>query len=383
MPTGAPAGQDPVDITRHPVLSKSALVPKGLVWTTVPAQDKLRVLELLAARSRANYENIKTWKGSYDFLVSEPLSEKFLASFPGRTGKIEPLTHELEFTIDFAVDTASGSVFRSRDTKSSRYVHSRTHEPSEGPQLGHDTRSITTADRYLVLYRDNHTRLVSAPGEPRAVSGRQALSMPAQEAVREPRFTDPRGFYAYGPSYYLWTETEANLSRLKGKHGEEQRQRVERGLNIRQAEGPGGRWYWQQTRSPAAGGASDLYIVSVWSPREGYNPVVRFSAWGRPDGKLGDCTEWKWEQIDGIYIPQVVRTTSYDPGGAPPYQTMASLLQCEVNKPLDPQQFGYEGLGLQNGDLINAGQEQFVVRDGKVTKLEGNPIRSIAPRLNR
>ena len=67
---------------------------------------------MLAARAKANFEKIKTWKGSYRLLQRDLLDQKFLASFPMAPKKVEPLIQEFDFTMSFALDTASGNIYR-------------------------------------------------------------------------------------------------------------------------------------------------------------------------------------------------------------------------------------------------------------------------------
>ena len=110
------------------------MVPKDLTWSEVPPAEWVQVLEMLAARSRANSEKIKTWKGSYRLVNRYLLDKKFLASFPMAPKKVEPLISEIDFTVSFALDTASGNIYRDRDTKGSRYFRQGTNEPATRPR---------------------------------------------------------------------------------------------------------------------------------------------------------------------------------------------------------------------------------------------------------
>ena len=86
-----PAAQPPKDLKKYPALRDSTVVPKDLAWSEVPPAEWVQVLDMLAARSKANFEKIKTWKGSYRLLHRELLDKKFLASFPMAPRKVEPL----------------------------------------------------------------------------------------------------------------------------------------------------------------------------------------------------------------------------------------------------------------------------------------------------
>ena len=72
------------------------LVPRDLAWTEVPPGEWLKVLDMLAAKSRANFEKIKTWKGSCRLSIRQYLSKDFVSGLPVPQGKAEPLMQEVE-----------------------------------------------------------------------------------------------------------------------------------------------------------------------------------------------------------------------------------------------------------------------------------------------
>ena len=89
----------------------------------------------------------------------------------------------------------------------------------------------------------------------------------------------------------------------RGRLGEKQFKQIARDLTLSQAEGPGGRWYWEQFRSQGTGGTKVVYFTTVWSPQAGYNPVITFSSEEQPDGKLEGRTEWQWKVFNDTYVP--------------------------------------------------------------------------------
>ena len=150
-----PAAQPPKDLKKYPALRDSTVVPRDLAWSEVPPAEWVQVLDMLAARSKANFEKIKTWKGTYRLLQRVLLDKKFLASFPMAPKKVEPLIQEVDFTMSFALDTASGNIYRDRETRGSRCLRPGTNEPAKGPDLAPDTRSIVTADQSLEFDPEN------------------------------------------------------------------------------------------------------------------------------------------------------------------------------------------------------------------------------------
>ena len=142
---------------------------------------------------------------------------------------------------------------------------------------------------------------------------------------------------------------------------------------MNRAEGPGGRWYWEQSRLDGSDGTKDLYLTLIWSPQAGCNPVVRLLSWDQPDGKL----EVHRPSGNGrsSMASQCPRPTGLSPtmrpDGGPSLERKAELVDCVLNQPLDPHQFDEQGLGLKDGDVIvnHIDRVVYKVKDGRPVKL--------------
>ena len=224
------AAQPPKDLKKYPALRDSTVVPKDLTWSEVPPAEWVQVLHMLATRAKTNFEKVKTWKGSYRLLQRDLLDRKFLAHFPLAPKKVEPLIQEFDFKVNFALDTASGSIYRERESRNLRYLRPGTDEPAIGPPMGPDIRSIVTADQSLEfdpegsLYRDQ------LPGHPETFNRHFAVRRPYQEgqcrgwhrparvlpplAVERGRVSCPRAERAIGRE-----AIQANCTRLDTQPG--------------------------------------------------------------------------------------------------------------------------------------------------------------------
>ncbi len=367
-----PTAQPPKDLNKYPALRDSTLVPKDLAWSEVPPAERAPVLDMLATRAKSNFEKIKTWKGSYRLLQRFLLDQKFLASFPMAPKQVEPLIQEFDFTINFALDTTSGSIYRERETRNLRYLKPGTDEPATGPPMGPDTRSIVTADQSLEfdpegsLYRDQ------LPGHPETLNRHFAVRRPIKKGSAGDG-TDPREYF---PDWQ-WREAEYQARVLRGRLGEKEFKRIARDLTLNQAEGPGGRWYWEQMRFPGIAGTKVLYFTTVWSPQAGYNPVITFKSEEQPDGKLEFRTEWQWKVFNDTYVPIAFKQVS---SMSKPDESMrllheATLEDCVVNQPLGPHQLDYEGLGLKDGDEVvdipsSDESTKYILRNGKLVTVK-------------
>ena len=287
-------------------------------------------------------------------------------------GKVEPLIFEHDFDVDFAVDTTASSVYRDTTTRNSRYFKVATNEPAEGPGSVSDARSIVTANEYLVFSRD-YSIASFVPGPPGRRNRHYAVSRPAKEARDELFRTDPREFYlqnsvaVYAPGKIqgLWSMAEGEARLLRG--GAEA---LGKALTISQAEGPGGLWYWEQGYGRF--GTHRLYGIRVWSPQAGYNPVLDFSSYDKPDGKLDHRIEWQWKRFDDTYLPSAYKQISFLDDGSLSTQCDATLEDCLLNRPLKPHQFDYAGLGLVDGDEIHGIEDgnDYLITNGRLQKVE-------------
>jgi hypothetical protein len=335
---------------------------------------------MLAARSRSNYEKIKSWKGSYRFSVRQYLNKDFVAGLPVPTGKAEPLMQEFEFDEKFAVDTASGDLYRDKTNGSMRFQRIGSNEPFVIPNVGPGYgRSVITEDRCLEFRPDERATTAFLPDHPEAQNKRIVSCYPRREHERmlAGDAPDPREFFNTDPGNQLWSGAELYAQALRGRHGMEQFKEVARRLTISAADGPGGRWYWEQTRLNGPDAAKDLYSTVIWSPQAGYNPVLHFLSWNTPDGLRESMSEWQWKDLDGTQIPSAFTSATYHaPDGGLSNERTAKLHDCVLNEPLDPHQFDYQGLGASDGDVIVNYIDRVVYsfRGGKTVKL-GNFVR--------
>jgi RNA polymerase sigma factor (sigma-70 family) len=349
--------QPPKDFMKHPALRDSTVVPKDLAWSHVPPEERLQVLDMLVARSKANYEKIKTWSGTYHIDSQERLSRKFVSSFPLAPPNSGPLIHEREFTLKFAIDLNS-TLFLDERTIQQATFKPGTREAVTKPNLDAFARwlFILYKDKYMERIPEDGELIVGAPGQAPVIrKQRRAVMRPVEEGRRSIERINPRQYFGHGPSRFVWSEAEFLAQALRGHDGEARRQRAENSLSLWQAGVPGGPWYWQ-TFNPghsSSDAAPTFSTTTIWSPQAGYNPVLHFSSFlGRPDSPFGDITEWTWNRFEETYLPTDYKHDVHDAGGSLDHQTHAKLEDCALNKALDPQPDMNNWLGLTDGDLI-------------------------------
>jgi RNA polymerase sigma factor (sigma-70 family) len=367
---------------RRPSLHGSKAVPGDLAWAPVPPERWVDVLEMLAARSRANYENIRTWQGTYRIAFPQYLNANIAGSMgaPLIQGRIEPLIQESEFTVKFAADLPGGRFFQDKTSQAMRFRRIGKDEPVTIRNVGpHEGRMFTDGTTLVEFDPKERATTAFLPDHPDAQNKRIVRRWTAEESRgrTSPLDSDPRQFFG-SPWDFLWRTPQIYADALRGRQGEDQLKEAARRLVLHQAEGPGGSWYWMETRldGPAAS-KNDLFHTIIWSPEAGYQPVLVLMAWGRPEGQLNALLEWQWQRRDGVYIPSKFHRATYqDQAGTLSFGQTATLVDCVLNQPLDPHQFDYDGLGIQDGDVIvdHVARTVSAWRNGRAVKL-GNFVR--------
>jgi hypothetical protein len=349
---------------KHPALRESTVVPKDFAWTLIPAEERVQILDMLVARSKGNFEKIKTWSGTYHIASQEFLSRQFVSAFPLAPPNSGPLMMEREFTVKFALDQNS-TLFLDERTIHEATFKPGTREAVTKPRIQSSLRDL------FILYKDSYLErtpqegevIVGAPGQANAIRRRRrAVKRPVAEGRRFTQRIDPRYYFGRGDSP-IWSGAEWQAQVLRGQAGEARRQQMASGLILWRAEGPGGPWYWQTMAVP--GHAFSI----VWSPQAGYNPVLCFSlSLGKPDDRLGDITEWTWTRFDDTYLPADYKHVGYEDGKNLSNQTHAKLEDCVLNKPLDPQPDMNSWLEIADGDTIWSASEDavFALQGGKL-----------------
>ncbi len=364
------------DIGKIRSLLAPGLIPNGLVWTDVPLEERVATLSLIASRARANYERIRTWKATYNYKAGQLLSgnqapPRFKDGLPIQNPG--PLLQEFDCRIDFAVDMASGAIFRDKRTSEMRFVKPETREVITVSNVGAaDSRSIVTKDQYIDFRPDEHATSVYLAHLPEARHKRMARRSDRRYmSGHYGDMLDPRAFFTFDTGNESWLNLELIAGALKGRNGAQVRRIADERVSLAQADGPDGRWYCHQQWFDMGKG-STMWATAFWSPRAGFNPVGYVTTADKPDGKLMTKVEWEWTVIGGIYLPSRIMEAGYEvPGVGPSRERESRLANCVLNQPLDPHQFDHAGLGMADGDLIidELKRVGYIIRDGEPVKL--------------
>jgi RNA polymerase sigma factor (sigma-70 family) len=354
------------------------LVPDDLKWTDVGPDGVLEILEFIAVRTRANYERIRTWKGTYSYkmrnrLNGNQLPPRFKNGLPVQNPG--PLIQQTDGRIDFAIDMASGNMYRDKRTSAINFFKPGTGETEDVPGvMASDFRSILTKDDYISFRPDEQATYAYLAHLPEANNKRIARRYTGNRMRMEMNLfdlIDPRDLFGLDTVNKPWALFELVAETLRGNKGHKNRRMIEERFILAQADGPDGRWYCHQQQFDSGGGPS-MWSTAFWSPRAGFNPVAYVFATGKPDGNPYSKVEWDWRVIDGIHVPSRIKEIGYEvPGGHPSRERESKLSDCALNQPLDPHQFDHTGLGMADGELIvdEAKRVGYIIKAGEPVKL--------------
>ena len=345
-------------------------------WSRIDPQQVADVLQMLADQARGNHERIRTWQGKYRVSMQEPLSKEYVESWPrGSLGgeSASALTRHSRFTIRFAVDYASDSIFRSKETVSTRLFRqdSKQEVTVRGGTPVDNNSAVTPAHYIYVSPKTVRPNLGVLPEHPEAQNNRAAFRE-SIEAAKKQGFgdlMDPRDFfgftrrdYTYGDQLLLYA------SNRRGDHGEEEKNRVWDLLELYQTERDGKILYRLVSKMV---GPQPTYAVSVWNSAVGFNPLGMILAKQKNGEEPIQEVRTEWKSVEDIFVPKDVTHIAYGEGGKVRYKRTATLEDCVLNQPLDPHQFDYQGLGLKDGELIIDKIENtvYVMKQGEPVKL--------------
>ncbi len=371
LSSGTAAGE-PSD---HMLPVESTVLPDH--WNKVDASSRAEVLDLLARHTKANYEAIRTWQGTYAVHMQQQLSHEYVARVFGRKleeNNITPLLEYIDYTMCFATDVASDAIYRSKETQQMKFFKEGSGEPVEIPSaLPVDERSVVAGDHYLHFSPKNVWKggFEFLPDHPEAKNRRAAFREPREESMGH-HFgdrMDPRHFFGFSPIQKFWQKMELYTRAMRGEAGEDQRQKASAILTVYEADSPEEKWYRlvQKLMSPEG----EVYAITIFCSGAGFNPVSTLLAKDVDGKQVLTETRWQWKQFNGVYIPTWVGESAYESELKLTRMRECELVECEVNQPLVPYQFDYQGLGLKDGDMLLDKIEEvvYIMEDGEPNKL--------------
>jgi hypothetical protein len=337
-------------------------------WRQIGVPASTEVLDMVADQTQGNYEKLRTWQGDYrvhmrQYLPNPPGgATKELLSKRQASDKLSQLWQEFDFTLRFAIDMESDSIYRSKETKTMLFVKDGSNETVTIPNVGPaDERSVVTAEHYLHF----DPKAVSpgftyVPNHPDTHWKRTAFRDAHQRSERQHSgdLPDPREVFGLTGGMKFWKEVRMLSQAIKaGKDF----------LVLHEGSGLGGTWYQlvESFMSSQSGKPSGIYMTVIFSPTAGFNAVSVILAADKEGKRPISKRLWQWKMFNGVFVPEKIVELRYSAGNLV-YQREMNLQECAVNDPLKPNLFSYQGLGMKDGDLVmdNIDKVCYIIKDG-------------------
>ncbi|MCR4415524.1 MAG: DUF3999 domain-containing protein [Thermoguttaceae bacterium] len=356
-----------------------AAAPSG---TEVPAQwrevgsveKRIEVLEFLAAQSEANYEKLRTWRATYSILGDMEHSAAYLQD---RFKTDRPLRWQVKGTVQLVVDKESEATYYRYDRQSHQRLDLVTRKPVEDPDLSRLPwdRVVVTPESHLHAHYGRAFGLL-----PEVQSRPDLYARPL--AYRDPRSQadDPlKGFRIYSfftfvDREWVWEDLrrEADLLRREDPKWKDLWRQA---TKIYESKAGNGNWYKYDFEYTSPEGRQTSRRM-LFSAAAGYLPVEDLNE-SKPaaDAKSQGLRHrvWQWKKFDGVYVPSYFKEVMNTGGESGPDTEEQVLLQCEVNKPIDPVQFTWAGMDLPEGTVVMDRVEgaAYLWERGKLNRLPG------------
>jgi hypothetical protein len=343
--------------------------------------EKAAVVKMLSQQTKANYDKIQTWEGSYSYGEQWQIEGNTARAFCNAAKIIPsanqlPLTSVSSSTARFAIDFATDSLFSTFEADRPAEVRLRTGELLTGANVvatdphvvATNVMSIVTPEHYLhFMPTVNQTALSDFPkvALERGV-GRIAYREPSRIGKTGPWGTvfDPRFLFGFEMSpVQAWL---GGLYSVATNATPEQKRELDNSLGVKE-ERPGD----DSVYTIVIGRSQEREIT--FDGKVGFNLVkLRVKEQG---GRLRSEQSWEYREIGDIYIPAKVQFLEYGDDGNIVVDRNVVLRECSVNKPIAPNVFSYDQFGLKNGERVldNIDGALFVYQEGNLVNAKDMP----------
>jgi len=336
-------------------------------WQSVPEANYADVLELIALRSKANYEEISSWQGRMNIhetihYYGPNAAEKSHAVDTTSIARNSQHICEIEETIaEFVLDMYNDKICSSVEPNVQfKAVDLGEYVPIRKSTRIPKTRTVLSPESYMWCMPDlkfNPTFHKGRLGKTIFIESPQNEDI--KGFVRDPRLL----FNSGGENRKLW-ET---LLKIRSNMSKRLKERVAGypHIEITSRESSDGIKYRILTTWRGGGAYVIKYIRALLEVDEtvGFNAIRTETT--NSDGVKVDSKEYTYEKIGEIYLPKTVRKEFWNSKGEPTFTSEITIENTSVNKPLSEDTFTIKGLGLEEDTLVTNKIEQAEYRYSK------------------
>jgi hypothetical protein len=343
-------------------------------WQLVPEANYADVLELIALRAKANYEEISSWQGRMSIqenihYYGTNAADKSHGLYPNSITRDSKHICRIsqtaaEFSIDMHNNKLYSSVEPNRQYKAVDLDYNIPVDQCKGRPAR--TRTILTPERYMWYLTDGKFHSESQKGPPgKMVFIESSENENVKGFVRDPRIY----FNSGGENRKLW-ET---LLQVKSHMNERLNTRVAGypHIEISILEAENGTKYRILTTWKGAEHYVIKYIHLLLEVEEGVGFNTTKVETINPDGVKTLSKQYTYEKKAEIYLPKTVRKESRNNKGEVTDTSEITIETINVNKPLPEETFTIKNLGVEEGTIVtdNLKKAEFRYRKGNLVPI--------------
>jgi len=337
------------------IISQRVIVAEEQQWRPVPEANYADVLELIAFRTMANYQEIFSWQGRmnifetshfYGTNAAETSHAVDINSVARNSKHICEIANTFaEFLLDMRDDRLYSSVepnvqYKAVDLNQDVPIRKGTRTPK--------TRTVLSPESHMWYMPDGKFHSESKKGPPsKMVFIESSQNENVKRFVRDPRiFFESSG----DEGKKLW-ET---LLRIKSNIKERINTRVAGypHIEISSLETESGIKYRILTTWKGGENYVVKYIRSLLEVDEavGFNAIKTETT--TPSGVKTGSKEYTYEKIGGIYLPKTVKKEFWNNKGESTFTSKITIETISINEPLREDAFSIKNLGIEDDTLV-------------------------------
>ena len=324
-------------------------------WQPVPEANYAEVLDLIALRAKANYDEISSWQGRMNILETNHYYGKNAAKManadPNSIARdSQHIFEEIRNTAEFSVDLRNDKL-HSQKEKPQVYLKAidlDQNVPTNENGQYESVRAILTRDQYMWYMPDSNFS--------RHKYNLRAGKMAFVDRPRERKFSlsgdirDPRLFFETDDNKKIWEtllQLRSNINdRIKERiagypHIEILSMNTDKGIKYRiLTTWKGGENYVQK------------YIRSLLEVDEsvGFNAIK--TGMTTSDSVKIDSREYTYEKIGDVYLPKTVRKEFHNNKNEITRTSEITIENSRINLPLPEDTFSIKNLGVEEETLV-------------------------------
>ncbi|MDR1494114.1 MAG: hypothetical protein LBT05_15545 [Planctomycetaceae bacterium] len=331
--------------------------------------DKLNIMQLLVTTAKNGKNGIDTLKGQlsvqYEGKINN-ITAKEIGFDTNLLGE-KPISHNVDFTIDFILDLTNEKTFRFRkETKSSFNTEEQiVKSPNTSP---YNTISIVSSNEYIYSFEKEILptipELPDYPGtENKRVAWRESPEPLVNRTLVE--MIDP---YEYFDLKKTWGNVESFYEHMKGRHGNLLKEAALKDISLFESKDEkNNKWYRIFYKVSSGNGFDEVNIF--WSQEVKFYPVCYL--YTNSSHVTTNLLQVRWKNVNGLLFPIDSYVVSYYNSGHLSYRRKMTMSDIKINEPISPEQFSYSALGLKDDDILvdRTKQTVYTIQNNQPVKL--------------